>query len=108
MKTIKWLARIISLMLLIFTLPFYFGYGNPLPFINFNYSLWENVSLAMLPLIFVGLALGWKYEKLAGFLIIISTLIIFLLGIITKANLSANLLVPLIPGVLYLIIGYKK
>jgi len=108
MKTIKWLARIISLMLLIFALPFYFGYGNPLPFVNPNYSLWENVSLAMLPLIFIGLALGWKYEKLAGVLIIISTLIIFLLGVITGSNLSANLLVPLIPGVLYLIIGYKK
>ena len=95
-------------MLLIFVLPFYFGYGNPLPFINPNYSLWENVSLAMLPLIFVGLALGWKYEKLAGFLIIISTLIIFLLGIITGSNLSANLPVPLIPGILYLIVGYKN
>lgn len=108
MKTLKWLARIISLMFLIFALPFYFGYGNPLPFVNPNYSLWENVSLAMLPLILVSLALGWKYEKLAGFLIIISTLIIFLLGIITGSNLSANLLVPLIPGMLYLIVGYKK
>lgn len=108
MKTLKWTVRIISLMLLIFALPFYFGYGNPLPFVNPNYSLWENVSLTMLPLIFIGLALGWKYEKLAGFLIIISTLIIFLLGIITGSNLSANLLVPLIPGILYLIVGYKK
>ncbi|HOZ53663.1 MAG TPA: hypothetical protein PK142_03230 [bacterium] len=108
MKTLKWVVRIMSLALLIFALPFYFGYGNPLPFINPNYSLWENVSLTMLPLIFIGLALGWRYEKLAGFLIIISTLIIFILGILTDSSLSANLLVPLIPGILYLIVGYKK
>ena len=108
MKIIKWIARISALFLLIFTLPFYFGYGNPLPFINYSYSLWENVALTMMPLIFIGLAVGWKWEKIGGFLIIIPIIIGFLVGIMTGANFSINLLAPLIPGILYLIVAYKK
>lgn len=108
MKTTKWLARILSLCILIFSLPFYFGYGNPLPFVNPNYSLWENVALIAMPLIFLGLALGWKYEKIGGFLIVVPIIIGFSVGLITEANLSINLLIPLLPGLLYLIVAYKK
>ena len=108
MKIIKWIARIMALCILIFTLPFYFGYGNPLPFTNPDYSLWENVALAMMPLIFIGLALGWKYPKIAGWLIIISLAIGFVVGVLTEANLSINLVAPIIPGILYLIDGYRK
>ena len=108
MKTIKWFARIISLCILIFALPFYFGYGNPLPFANPDYSLWENVALTMMPLVFIGLALGWKYPRTGGWLIIFSIIIGFIVGILTKANFSMNLVAPIIPGILYLIDGYKK
>ena len=108
MKIIKWSARIIALFILVFTLPFYFGYGNPLPFVNPNYSLWENVALSMMPLVFISLALGWKYPKVAGWLIILAIVIGFIVGLLTEANLSINLVVPVIPGILYLIDGYKK
>ncbi len=108
MKTTKWLARILSLCILIFALPFYFGYGNPLPFVNPSYSLWENVALIAMPLIFLGLALGWKYEKIGGFLIVVPIIIGFSVGLITEANFSINLLIPLLPGLLYLIVAYKK
>ncbi|MFA5748392.1 MAG: hypothetical protein WC872_04780 [Candidatus Absconditabacterales bacterium] len=108
MKTIKWAARILSLGILIFALPFYFGYGNPLPFAKLDYSLWENVALTMMPLIFIGLALGWKYPKVAGWLIIISIAIGLVVGLLTEANLSINLAAPIIPGILYLIDGYKN
>jgi hypothetical protein len=108
MKTIKWTARILALGILIFALPFYFGYGNPLPFANPGYSLWENVALAMMPLVFIGLALGWKYPKVGGWLIIISIAIGLIVGLLTEANLSINLAAPIIPGILYLVYGYKK
>ena len=108
MKTIKWTARVLALCILIFALPFYFGYGNPLPFTKPDYSLWENVALAMMPLVFIGLALGWKYPKVAGWLIIISIAIGLIVGLLTEANLSINLAVPIIPGILYLMDGYKK
>jgi hypothetical protein len=108
MKAIKWLARILALCILLFALPLYFGYGNPLPFAKSDYSLWENVALAMMPLVFIGLILGWKYPRIGGWLIIIAIAIGFIVGILTEANLSANLAVPLVPGILYLIDGYKK
>lgn len=108
MKIIKWISRILALGILIFVLPFYFGYGNPLPFANPNYSLWENVALAMMPLVFIGLALGWKYPKVAGWFIVIAIAIGFIVGLLTEANLSISLAIPIIPGILYLIDGYKK
>jgi hypothetical protein len=108
MKAIKWTARILALCILIFALPFYFGYGNPLPFAKPGYSLWENVALAMMPLVFIGLALGWKYPKVGGWFIIISIAIGLVVGLLTEANLSINLAVPLIPGILYLVDGYNR
>ncbi len=108
MKIIKWTARVLALCILIFALPFYFGYGNPLPFANPNYSLWENVALAMMPLVFIGLALGWKYPKVAGWLIIIAIAIGFIAGLLTEADLSINLAVPIISGILYLVEGYNR
>jgi len=105
---IKWLARILALCVLVFALPFYVGYGNPLPFIKPDYSVWENVALSMMPLVFIGLALGWKYPKVGGWLVVAAIMIGFIVGLLTKANLSVNLAVPLIPGILYLINGYTK
>lgn len=105
---IKWIARILALCILVFALPFYFGYGNPLPFAKPDYSLWENVALSMMPLVFIGLALGWKYPKVGGWLIVIPVIIGFVVGLLTEANLSINLAVPLIPGILYLIYGHKN
>lgn len=108
LKIVRWTARIIALAILVLGLPFYFGYGNPLPFINSDYSLWENVALAMMPIIFVGLLAGWKFEKTGGYLIVIPMTVGFLVGIMTEANFSSNMLLPLIPGVLYLVSGYRK
>lgn len=105
---IKWLARISALGLLIFTLPFYFGYGNPLPFINPDYSWWENLTLAMMPIIFFGLAWGWKNERIGGLLIVTAVILSWTTGLVTSANLSINLLAPIVPGVLYLVAAYKK
>lgn len=108
MKTIKWFARILALCILVFALPFYFGCGNSLPFAKSDYSLWENVALFMMPLVFIGLALGWRYPKAGGWLIVISITIGFVVGFLTEANFSVNWVVPFIPGMLYLIDGYKK
>jgi len=108
MKITKWFARIFALCILIFALPFYFGYGNPLPFIKSNYSLWENVALSMMPLVFIGLILGWKYPKFGGWMIIIAVMIAFIVGLLTKANFSVNLAVPIIPGILYLVTGSQS
>lgn len=108
MNIIKWTARIIALGILVFVLPFYFGYGNPLPFARSEYSLWENVALIVMPLVFIGLMLGWRYPKIGGGLVLISVVVVFIVGFLTDATFSANLAVPIIPGLLYLISGHKK
>lgn len=97
-----------ALAIILFGLPFYFGYGNPLPFISPAYSLWDNTWLTVFPLMFIGLGLGWRYEKIGGYLVIVPVTIGLLLGLITEAELVVHMLVPLIPGVLYLVYGYKK
>ena len=107
-KIVRWFARILALAILLFGLPFYFGYGNPLPFVNPDYSLWDNVWLTVFPLVFIGLGLGWKYEKIGGCLVTIPILTGLLLGLIAEAEFSVNMLVPLISGVLYLVAGNKK
>lgn len=107
-KTIKWTARILSLAILLVALPFYFGYGNPLPFTNPNYQWIENAWLSLLPITFLGLVLGWKYPKIGGYLIVLPIALGVILGLVAKANFSINMLVLLIPGALYLIAGYGE
>ena len=107
-KIIKWTARIISLATLLFGLPFYFGYGNPLPFINPDYTLWDNFWLSIFPLMFIGLALGWKFEKLAGWLITVPLAVGLTLGVIIEGELLWFMLVPLLVGSMYLVVGCNK
>jgi len=62
----------------------------------------------MVPLVFIGLVLGWKYPKAGGFLIVIPVAIGFVVGLLTEANLTINLAASLVPGILYLVDGYNR
>jgi hypothetical protein len=108
LKIIRWSARILALAVLLFGLPFYFGYGNPLPFINPDYTLWDNMWLTIFPLMFIGLAIGWRYEKTGGYLITVPLAIGLIFGWIMEGELIWFMLVPLLVGILYLIVGYKS
>jgi hypothetical protein len=104
----KWTARIIALLTLLVGVPLYCGYGNPLPFTDSSYDFFDNLWRTIFPLMFVGLALGWKYEKIGGYLTIIGILTRLVVSIIIKEGLSLHMSIPLIAGVLYLIVGYGK
>ncbi len=108
LKIVRWSARIIALAVILFGLPFYFGYGNPLPFISPDYTVWDNTWLTVFPLMFIGLGLGWKYEKIGGYLVTIPIIAGSLLGLITAGELVPHMFVPLVPGLLYLAAGYGK
>ncbi|MCB2225099.1 MAG: hypothetical protein KQH53_00360 [Desulfarculaceae bacterium] len=108
LKRIRWTARILSLAILAFGLPFYFGYGNPLPFLNPAYSLLDNAWLCIFPLMFLGLILGWKYERLGGWLVCAPIAVGMVLGLAMDGELVVHMLVPLAVGVLYLVVGYKR
>lgn len=107
-KIIKWSARLIALITIVFGLPFYFGYGNPLPFIDPDYSIFKNIALTMNLLIFIGLGLGWKYEKISGYLIILALAVGLAIGLTTNTEISMNMITSIIPGALYLFIGYNQ
>ena len=87
-------------------MPFYFGYGNPLPFINPEYSLWDNTWLTVFPLMFIGLILGLKFPKIGGFLVAIPILFGFILGFIAERDLTLFMLIPFVVGILYIMTGY--
>jgi len=108
-NTVKWTVRIIALIIILFGLPFYFGYGNPLPFAKPEYDIFDNIWLSAFPLIFIGLAIGWKWEKIGGYLIIIPIIIASMVGLIfLKEGLPGPMFVPMFIGISYLIIGYKN
>lgn len=109
LKIIIWIIRIISIVVILFSLLFYFGYGNPLPFFNDNFTFWDNMWAFVFPLIFIGLIVGLKWEKIGGYFILIPTIISSLIGLIfLKENLPGPILVPIFIGIIYLLIGYKK
>ena len=106
--SMRWVARIIALFVLLFGLPFYFGYGNPLPFLNPAYTFWDNMWLTIFPFVFIGLLVGWKCEKTGGYLVTIPLVLGLLYALIIEREFLWFMFVPLISGVLYLILGYKK
>ena len=107
LKAIKWTARILALAILIFLVPFYFGYGNPLPFAA-DYTFIENLWLTIVPIMMISLAIGWKWPKPAGYIITISIVIGLIAALILEKEFLWPTLVPLAVGVLYLITAYKN
>lgn len=107
-KTIRWIARISAVIVVLFGLPFYFGYGNPLPFIDPTYSIIENLWLTVFPLMFIGLVLGWKFEKIGGYLIVAPIIAGLVVNLLIYKELIFHMLISLFIGVLYLTIGYSK
>lgn len=106
LNTIKWLARISGTAIFLFIFPFYIGYGAPLP--QAEYSFLENLWLIIMPLFLIGLLLGWKFPKIAGYLITIPIIAGFLVALIVWENITPVMATPLISGFLYLIYAYKN
>ncbi|MFA5751206.1 MAG: hypothetical protein WC898_02850 [Candidatus Paceibacterota bacterium] len=106
-KIIRWVTRVVALVVFCFGLAFYFGYENPLPFIDPQYTLYDNLWLSIFPIMFLGLAIGWWHEKLGGYMIIISLGAGLIMSTIIAQDFSINMLIPFIIGVAYLFLGYK-
>jgi hypothetical protein len=104
-KRIRQTAKLSSLILLILILPLYLG-GYPLP--SFNLSFFENLWLIIMPMFLAGFIIGWKWEKLAGLVITIPIVIGLIISIIINKQPSILMILPLIPGILYLIYYYKN
>ena len=105
---IKWSVRIFAILVLAFGLPFYFGYGNPLPFLNSKYSNWDNLWLTVFPVMFIGLLVGLRFPKVGGYLTTVSVFIGLIAGFVIEKELVSHMLIPLFAGVLYLVVGYWR
>ena len=97
---LKWPAVIFTLLVICAGLPFYLGYGNPLPFINPDYSLTDNIWLMIFPLMFAGLAVSLKLPGPGGFFTsgLIAAGIVF--SLFLEKELPWPVLVPLAAGIL--------
>jgi len=108
MKIIRWITRLIALLMSVFGLFFYFGYGHPLPFTNPDYTFFDNLWLTIFPIIFIGLILGWRKERVGGCLIVLSIFIGMIISFLIGQDFSYCLLAPLLVGISYLLLGWRQ
>lgn len=108
MNKIKWISRVSGTLMFLFFFPFYIGYGNPLPFVNPEYTWIENAWLTLVPIVLIGFLLGWKFPKTGGYMIVSSIVLSLVLGLIARADFSLAVIIFLLPGIGYLVYGYKK
>jgi hypothetical protein len=60
------------------------------------------------PFMFIGIALGWKYEKLGGYLVTVPLAAGLLFTVVTEGELITHMLVPFLAGIGYLVVGYTE
>ncbi|NLY81894.1 MAG: hypothetical protein GX078_03815 [Clostridiales bacterium] len=100
------LIRVLTIIVLIVGLPFYLGYGNPLPFMNPNYNMLDNLWLTVFPIMFLGLFISMRFHKAGGYIVAVPVAFNLVLGFFINGNLSTIMLIPLVIGVMNIIIGY--
>lgn len=104
----SWTARIAGTAIVIVFLPFYFGYGNPLPFLTPGYTAHDNAWLTAFPLVFIGLILGWRYPRLGGAMVVLAIVGAQMVTFIMGYGLVMLMLAPLLVGVLFIVSGRNK
>ncbi len=107
-RIILWVARVSAILILIFSLPFYFAEGISLPFSNSTYSYWDNTWLTVFPFMFIGLAVGWVFPKIGGLLITISIITGSIIGLFINGEIVSFMAIPFTVGILFLILGFHK
>jgi hypothetical protein len=106
LKVFRWTVRILALIVFLFGILFYFGYGNPLPFVDPDDTLFDTIWKIVFPLMFLGLLLGWLNENLGGWLIVLPIVIASVVGIFLFGEfIPGPMIVPFLIGVCYLVLG---
>jgi len=108
MNTFRWITRIITVFVLAFGLLFYFGYGNPLPFIDASDTAYDTLWKIVFPIMFIGLIIGLWREKIGGYLVTVSLAVGFVVSMIISNGFGWHMLIPFLIGVIFLVIGYNE
>lgn len=103
-----WVARITGIAIVVLFLPFYFGYGNPLPFLNPDYTAHDNAWLTAFPFVFIGLILGWWYPRIGGAMVVLAIVGAQLVTVMAGYGLVPHMLTPLVAGVLFIVSARRK
>ena len=97
-----------AIVIVILFLPFYFGYGNPLPFLKPEYTAHDNAWLTAFPFVFIGIILGWRYPRTGGYMDVLAILAAQTVTYLTGYGLVLHMLVPLGVGVLFVVSSEKE
>lgn len=109
MKKVTLISRVLAFLLLAFALPFYFGYGNPLPFTDPNNSLLDNLWLMVFPVVFIALVLGWRYPRVAAYMILFSVLSVSMFSLLVFGEgFPWPMSGPVFVALLYLVSSFRK
>lgn len=107
-KVLQFTSLVLSVLLLGFGIPFYLGYGHPIPFTQSEYTFFDNMWLIVMPIIFLFTIIGLKWKRVSGIILISLTIIAQMLSIRIEGDVILVMLVPILIGVLNLWIYSAK
>lgn len=106
-RVLQYSSLICSLVILGFGLPFYLGYGNPIPFTQNDYTFTDNMWLIVMPVVFILVILGFKWKKVTGLLLFVIVFIAQFMSLIINGEIVLVMMLPIILGVLN-ILNHKR
>lgn len=112
MCILKWVVKLFSVFVLLFSCFFYFFFDNPFIFsfkdVPKDMLLYAVFWLIGAPIMFIGQIVGLKWEKIGGFLIVIPISLYIVSSYAINQSFVNLLFFPLIIGCFYLYFGYEK
>ena len=110
-QIIRWIARILAALMTAF-IAFMFvgntvtdGFGPLL-----KMTIKEYLMMGLFIIVFLGLILGWKREKLGGWLVVSGMVLFYIVDFAFSGTFPRGWFFPMIalPGLLYFAIGYSQ
>jgi hypothetical protein len=110
-NTLRWIARILAALMAAMILFIFIGDAaadgiGPISHLTFR----EMLMMAAFLIVFVGLVLAWKWERLGGWMIVGGMLAFYLLDFAFSGTFprGATFLIIALPGILFLISYYAS
>jgi hypothetical protein len=107
-KVLQWASLVLSVIILGIGIPFYLGYGSPIPFTQNEYTFFDNMWLIVMPIVFLFTFIGLKRKRVSGIILISVTIIAQILSIMIEKDVILVMLMPILLGVLNLWIYNAK
>lgn len=110
-RVIRWIARVLAALMA--ALIAFMFVGNAVtdgvgPLIELTFR--EGLMMAAFGVVFLGLIISWKWDKLGGWLVVGGMAFFYLLDFAFSGTFPRGPFFPLIalPGLLFLLVGYSR